>query len=105
MRSMVDDDKLKDELALSMRREEGLKRELEEARATMAKMASSTEKLDRMLGVRKGPSDKRGLGYIDDKEASSSSKITFVKSMNIKMSPPPQHPRKKIDLGECSRSA
>jgi hypothetical protein len=64
----VDEDKLKDELALSKRREEGLKRELEEAKASMAKMASSTKKLDHMLGVGKRPSDKRGLGYIDDKE-------------------------------------
>ncbi|KAK1592668.1 hypothetical protein Q3G72_028566 [Acer saccharum] len=98
VRSMVDEDKLKNELALSMRREEGLKRELEEARAAMAKMALSTEKLDHMLGVVKRPSDKRGLGYINDKDASSSSKTTFVKGINIKMSPPPQHPRKKIDL-------
>ena len=50
----------------------------------MAKMASSTKKLDHMLGVGKKPSDKRGLGYIDDKNASSSIKITFVKSMDFK---------------------
>ena len=61
-----------------------MKRELEKARKSMTKMASSTEKLDHMLGVRKRPSDKRGLGYIDDKEASSSSKMVFVKSMDIK---------------------
>ena len=101
----MDEDKLKHELTLSKRREEELKREIEEAKASMAKMALSTEKFDHMLVVGKRPSDKRGLGYIDDKEASSSSKITFVKSMNIKMSPPPQHPRKKIDQRECSRSA
>ena len=105
VRSMKDEDKLKDGLALSKRREEGLKRELEEAKASMARMASSTEKLDHMLRVGKRPSDKRGLGYINDKDASSLSKTTFVKGINIKMSPPPQHPRKKIDLGECSRSA
>ena len=42
---------------------------------------------------------------IDDKDASSTSKTSFVMDMNIMMSPPPQHPRKKIDLGECSRSS
>ena len=71
----------------------------------MAKMTSSTEKLDHMLRVGRKPSDKSGLGYIDDKDASSSSKTSVVMDMNIMMSPPPQHPRKKIDLGECSRSA
>ena len=101
----MDEDKLKDELALSNRREEGLKRELEEVKTSMAKMASSTEKLNCMLGVGKRPSDNRGLSYFDDKEASSSSDITFVKSMDFKKSPPPQHLRKKIDLGKCSRSA
>ena len=104
-RSKKIEDKLRDELALSMRNEEDLKRELEEARASMAKTSSSTEKLDCMLGVGKRPSDKRGLGYFDDKEASSSSEITFVKSMDFNKYPPPQHPRKKIDLGECSRCA
>ena len=43
--------------------------------------------------------------YIDDKDASSTSKSSVVMDKNIMMSPPPQHPRKKIDLGECSRSA
>ena len=47
-RSKKIEDKLRDELALSKRNEEGLKRELEEARASMAKTSSSTEKLDCM---------------------------------------------------------
>ena len=38
VRSMVDEDKLKDDLALSKRREEELRRELEEVKVLMAKM-------------------------------------------------------------------
>jgi hypothetical protein len=105
VRSMEDEDKLKEELSLSKRREEELERELEEVKVLMAKMTSSTEKLDHMLRVGRKPSDKSGLGYIDDKDASSTSKSSVVMDKNIMMSPPPQHPRKKIDLGECSRSA
>ena len=105
VRSMADEDKLKEDLALSKRREEELERELEEVKVLMAKMTSSTKKLDHMLGVGRKPSDKRGLGYIDDKDASSTSKTSLVMDMDFNMSPPPQHPRNKIDLGECSRSA
>ena len=98
VRSMMDEDKLKDDLALSKRREEELKRELEEVKVLMVKIASSAEKLNHMLRVGRKPSDKSGLGYIYDKDASSTSKTSFVMDMNIKMSPSPQHPRKKIDL-------
>ena len=79
--------------------------ELEEVEKSMIKMASNMMILDHMLGVEKRPSDKKGLSYIDDKEASSLSKMTFVKSIDIKEPLSSQHPRKKIDLGGCSRSA
>ncbi|KAK0592856.1 hypothetical protein LWI29_026653 [Acer saccharum] len=78
VRSMADEDKLKEDLALSKRREEELERELEEVKVLMAKMTSSTKKLDHMLGVGRKSSDKRGLGYIDDKDASSTSKMLTV---------------------------
>ena len=45
------EDKLREELALSKRNEEGLKMELDEAKKSMTRMASSTEKLDHILGV------------------------------------------------------
>ena len=102
---MESEDKLRKELDLSKRSEEGLKRELEEARELMAKMDSSTKKLDHMLDVGKRPSDKRGLGYEDGKAISISNKTVFVKIVGYKESSPVQTPRKKIDLGQCSNSA
>ena len=66
-----------------------MKIELEDARGLMAKMASSTKKLNHMIDVGKRPNDKRGLGFEDDKESSTPSKTIFVKSMNFKESPPP----------------
>ena len=105
VRTMESEDKLIKELDLSKRSEEGLKRELEVARELMAKMDSSTKKLDHMLDVGKRPSDKRGLGFEDEKMSPTPSKTVFVKIMNLKESPPRQLPRKKIDIGECSRSA
>ena len=63
--------KLRDELALSKRNDEEMKRELEEVKESMTKMTSSTKKLDHMLGVEKSLSDKRGLGYHDDMNGSS----------------------------------
>ncbi|KAK0594108.1 hypothetical protein LWI29_001679 [Acer saccharum] len=55
------EDKLKEELVLSRRNEDSLKRELEEVRESMTRMDSSTKKLDHMLGVGKSPCDKRVL--------------------------------------------
>ena len=55
VRSMVDEDKLRDELALSKKNEEGLKRELDDARKLMAKMTSSTEKINHILSIEKAP--------------------------------------------------
>ncbi|KAK1576340.1 hypothetical protein Q3G72_013070 [Acer saccharum] len=60
VRTIENEDKLRKELDLSKRSEEGMKRELEDARELMAKMGSSTKKLDHMLDVGKRPSDKRG---------------------------------------------
>ncbi|KAK0594589.1 hypothetical protein LWI29_005847 [Acer saccharum] len=63
------EDKLIEELDLSKRSEEGLKRELVEAKGSLARIDSSTKKLDHLLGVGKSPSDKRGLGYEDGKKS------------------------------------
>ena len=57
------EDKLIEELDLSKRSEEGLKRELGEVKGSLARMDSSTKKLDHLLGVGKSPSDKIGLGF------------------------------------------
>ena len=65
----------------------------------MTRMASSTQKLDHMLSVGKNPCDKRGFGYEDGKEISTSNKTVFVKSLGNKEASPMQTPRKKIDLG------
>ena len=64
---MKNEDKLREELVLSKRNEEGLKRELEESKGLLTRMASSTKKLDHILGVGKSPCDKRGLRFKDDK--------------------------------------
>ena len=82
-----------------------MKRELDEAMEALSKMASSTKKLDHMLGVGKSPCDKRGLGYEDGKEISTSNKTVFVKSFGKQVASLVQTPRKKIDLGQCSQSA
>ncbi|KAK0593945.1 hypothetical protein LWI29_036523 [Acer saccharum] len=103
-RSNKIEDKLRDELALSMRNEEGLKREIEEANGSMTRMTSSTQKLDRMLSVGNNMYDKRGIRYEDGKEISTSNKTVFVKSLGNKEASPMQTP-KKIDLGQCSNSA
>jgi len=44
-----------------------LKRELRNARDLISKLTSSTEKLNHLLSVGKGPTDKRGLGFEEDK--------------------------------------
>ncbi|KAK0594669.1 hypothetical protein LWI29_029410 [Acer saccharum] len=69
------EDKLKEELVLSRRNEDSLKREFEEVRESMTRMDSSTKKLDHMLGVGKSPCDKRVLV-----------------------------PRKKLEVGQCSNA-
>ena len=68
-------------------------------------MASSTEKLDHILGVGKSPCDKRGLGFEDGKETSPSKKTMFVKGLGKKEASPMHNHRKKIDLGQCSKNA
>ena len=68
-------------------------------------MTSSTEKLNHLLSVGKGPYDKRGLGLEDDKEILTPNKTIFVKSLGKKEASSVQTLRKKIDLGQCSHSA
>ena len=104
-RSKKIEDKLRKELDLSMRSEEELKMELEEAKKSITRMASSTEKLDHILGVRKSLCGKRGLGFEDGKETSTSKKIVFVKSLGNKEASLVQTPKKNIELGQCSNSA
>ena len=99
------EDKLKEELDLSKRNEEGLKRELVEVKGSLARIDSSTKKLDHLLGVGKSPSDKRGLGFEDDMESSTSKKTIFLKSLGKKEASLVQGPRKKLELGQSSSSA
>ncbi|KAK0588309.1 hypothetical protein LWI29_037721 [Acer saccharum] len=98
------EDKLRDELVLSRRNEESLKRELEEVRESMTRMDSSTKKLDHMLGVGKCPCDKRCLGYEDGKKISTSNKTVFVKSFRNEETSFVQIPRKKLEIGQCSNA-
>ena len=72
-----------------------MKRELRDARELIAKLTSSTEKLNHLLSVGKGPCDKRGLGFEDDKEILTPNKTIFVKSLGKKEASPVQTPRKK----------
>ncbi|KAK4860440.1 hypothetical protein QYF36_023877 [Acer negundo] len=97
------EDKLGEELDLSKMNEEGM-RELEEAKGLLTRIAYSTKKLDHMLGVGKSPCDKRGLGFDDGKETSTSNKTVFVKSLSNEVASPVQTHRNKIDLGQCSHS-
>ena len=99
------EDKLKEELDLSKRNEEGLKRELSEVKGSLARIDSSTKKLDHLLGVGKSPSDKRGLEFEDDMETSTSKKTIFVKSLGRKETSLVQIPRKNLELGQSSNSA
>src|SRR5579862_2448362 len=98
------EDKLKEELDLSKRNEEGLKRELGEVKGSLARIDSSTKKLDHMLGVGKSACDKRGLGYEDDKKISTSNKTVFVKSLRNEETSFVQIPRKKLEVGQCSNA-
>ena len=87
-RSKKVEDKLTNELDLSKRNEEGLKRELDEAKKSLMRIDSITKKLDYILGVGKSSWDKRGLGFEDSQETSSSKKTMFVKGLgNIEASP------------------
>ena len=99
------EDKLRDELALSKMNEKGLKMELRDAKELITKLASSMEKLNHMLSVGKSPCDKRDLGFEDYKETPTPNKTMFVKSLGIKEASSVHTSRKKIDLGQCSRSA
>ena len=68
------------ELVLAKKNEESLRKELIEARGLIAKMTSGTEKLDKMLSCGKSPCDKKGLGYVEEMEATPLKKTTFFKS-------------------------
>ncbi|KAK0593731.1 hypothetical protein LWI29_003699 [Acer saccharum] len=98
------EDKLIEELDLSKRSEEGLKRELVEAKESLARIDSSTKKLDHLLGVGKSPSDKRGLGYEDGKKISTSNKTVFVKSLKNEEISFVQPPKKKLEIGQSSNA-
>ncbi|KAK0593787.1 hypothetical protein LWI29_031009 [Acer saccharum] len=98
------EDKLIEELDLSKRNEEGLKRELVEAKGSLARIDSSTKKLDHLLGVGKSPSDKRGLGYEDGKKISTSNKTIFVKSLKNEETSFVQPPKKKLEIGQSSNA-
>ena len=95
VRSTKNEDKLREELALSKRNEKGLKRELDEAMESLSKMAFSTKKLDHILGVGKSLCDKRGHGYKDCKEISTSNKTVLVKSLSKQVASPVQTPKKE----------
>ena len=79
-------------------------KELEEIKESMTRMASGTQKLDPILSVGKNPCDKRGLGFEDGKDTSTSKKTIFVKSLENKEASSVQIPRKKLELGQCSNS-
>ncbi|KAK0585546.1 hypothetical protein LWI29_030139 [Acer saccharum] len=98
------EDKLIEELDLSKRSEEGLKRELVEVKGSLARIDSSTKKLDHLLGVGKSPSDKRGLGYEDGKKISTSNKTVFVKSLKNEETSFVQIPRKRLEIGQSSNA-
>ncbi|KAK0594162.1 hypothetical protein LWI29_038331 [Acer saccharum] len=98
------EDKLIEELDLSKRSEEGLKRELVEVKGSLARIDSSTKKLDHLLGVGKSPSDKRGLGYEDGKKISTFNKTVFVKSLKNEETSIVQIPRNKLEVGQCSNA-
>ena len=74
-------------------------------KGSLARMDSSTKKLDHLLGVGKSPSDKRGLGFEEDKETITSKKTIFVKSLGSKEASLVQAPRKNLELGQSSKSA
>ena len=54
--------------------------QLNEANRMINKMSSSSNQVDSLIKSGKHPSDKRGLGYINEKETPSSNKSIFVKA-------------------------
>ncbi|KAK0588753.1 hypothetical protein LWI29_005016 [Acer saccharum] len=57
-----------------------LREKLDEANRVISKMSSSSNKVETLIKSGKHPCDKRGLGYINEKETPSSNKSTFVKA-------------------------
>ena len=58
-----------------------------------------------MLGCGKMPSDKRGLGFVDDEATPSSNKTSFVKEIVPKLPPHSSCHKKTLEVGESSKSA
>ena len=57
-----------------------LSEKLDEDNRMINKMSSSSNKIETLIKSGKHPSDKRCLGYINEKETSSTNKSTFVKA-------------------------
>ena len=53
---------------------------LDKANMMIYKMSSSSNKVESLIKSGKHPCDKRGLGYINEKETPSSNKSIFVKA-------------------------
>ncbi|KAK0572842.1 hypothetical protein LWI29_038048 [Acer saccharum] len=73
---MFSDDKA-EKYAIELRM---LREKLDEANRVISKMSSSSNKVETLIKIEKHPCDKRGLGYINEKETPSSNKSTFVKA-------------------------
>ena len=58
-----------------------------------------------MLSCGKSPSDKKGLGYVEEVEATSLKKTTFVKSKEVENAQTPQQSTKWVEVGESSKQA
>ena len=71
----------------------------------IAKITSRTEKLDKMLSCGKSPCDKKGLGYVEEMEATPLKKTTFVKSKEVESAQTPQQSTKWVEVGESSKQA
>ena len=95
---------LSEEVVRSKEVEDNLREKVAKARSLLVNMTLSKKKLDAMVNDMKIPNDKRGLGFQNDKKISSTSKIMFLNGNGIKEASPPQHPRRKIELGESSKS-
>ena len=57
-----------------------LSEKLDEANRMISKMSSISNKIETLIKSGKHPNDKRGLGYINEKETPSTNKSTFVKA-------------------------
>ena len=57
-----------------------LREKLDEANRVISKISSSSNKVETLIKSGKHPCDKRGLGYINEKDTPSSNKSTFVKA-------------------------